>query len=439
MIKTEFEDAFSTEWIESNITDRTNELVILRQIIPWDKIIKKLATFYDKLKGPIGKSIRVVVAIFILNRYRLLSDRKIMAQIKENRYIQYFCNVPDEKVHYIMHPSNLSKLRNRYGIEGIEIIEQCTFDLLHSAGVIKGDNMLTDSSVLENNILYPTDVTLLYKAFKKLEIFANHRGLPVWWDNSTLKKIWREFNLNRDKDKDKIPDFFFEILMMFADALDIFKKIVNSVNASEREKALLELLIMFQDQNGQKLEGKKHIENRIVSFDEPDARPIVKGKKHPKCEFGTTAQYTFNREGFIITTENFIGKPSDKTLYPKTLELFIKRTKRHPDTIVGDKGYRSRTNLKNVPKNTNHVFLGLSTDVCEEKREFCQKARSATEGFISVAKNLRGLDCSLYKGLKGDRIWTLLCQTACNLKKFILLNQKDKIDEDCLVKLGLLG
>ena len=73
----------------------------------------------------------------------------------------------------------------------------------------------------------------------------------------------------------------------------------------------------------------------------------------------------------------------------------------------------------------------------EENQDFCCKARSATEGFIAVAKNLRGFGCSLYKGFEGDRIWSLLCQTAYNLKKFIQLLQAEKIKEESLLKLGL--
>ena len=72
-------------------------------------------------------------------------------------------------------------------------------------------------------------------------------------------------------------------------------------------------------------------------------------------------------------------------------------------------------------------------------RDFCRRARSATEGFIAVAQNLRGFGRSLYRGFSGDRIWTLLCQTAYNLKKLVQLYLSEKIEEESLVKLGLLA
>jgi len=40
----------------------------------------------------------------------------------------------------------------------------------------------------------------------------------------------------------------------------------------------LGLLILLDSQNDLKIQGVRHIENRIVSLDEVDARPIKKGK-----------------------------------------------------------------------------------------------------------------------------------------------------------------
>ena len=83
------------------------------------------------------------------------------------------------------------------------------------------------------------------------------------------------------------------------------------------------------------------------------------------------------------------------------------------------------------------MFLGRSDDVDEDQRDFCCKARSATEGFIAVAKNLRGFGRSLYRRLHGDKIWTLLCQTAYNLKKFLQLYRDKELENNSLATLGL--
>jgi hypothetical protein len=139
----------------------------------------------------------------------------------------------------------------------------------------------------------------------------------------------------------------------------------------------------------------------------------------------------------MITTENFIGNPSDKTLYGNTFNLFVKRMSGYPDIAVTDLGFRSRKNIKNTPKSVSHVFLGRSDDVVIDQREYCCKARSATEGFIAVAKNLRGFGKSLYHRFHGDKVWTLMCHTDYNLKKFLQLYKDGKLEEKSLRSLGL--
>jgi IS5 family transposase len=439
MIKSDFEEAFSKEWVETQITDSTNELAILRQVIPWQTIMDQLTTFYSNNSGRMGKSLRVMVALLILSRLRSLSDREVVKQVKENRYMQYFCNVPDADLATFVEPSVLSRFRKRLGQGGIAIIETGVFGLLRQSGIIKGDTLMMDSTVLSSNIVYPNDVLLIHKAFGKMSIFAGDYGLSLWWDQSHIKKRWRAFGRAK---KGERAAYLAEFYTLFVPALETFRTHIEALEIpeSQKEKAqnLLSLLSLLKDQTHQKLTGERHIDNRIVSLDEVDARPIKKGKSFPSCEFGTTLQMSFNRQGFMITTENLIGNPNDKTLYGDTLQLFGKRMGNDPDTVVTDLGFRSRDNLKNTPETISNVFLGRSSDVDESQQDFCCKARSATEGFIAVAKNLRGFGKSLYHGFHGDRIWTLLCQTAHNLKKFLQLYREEELEENSLAFLGLL-
>ncbi len=442
MIESSFEEAFSKEWVEAQITDSTNELVILRQVIPWQVIITQLTQFYSNDSGRSGKSLRIMVALLILCRLRLLGDDLVVAQVKENRYMQYFCNVPDSELANFVNSSSLCRFRRRLGEKGIAIIETEVFELLRRCDIIKGDTSMIDSTVLSSDIVYPNDVMLIRNAFGKMKTFAHDHELSLWWDNPHIKKRWRAFGLAK---KGERVAYLTEFYVLFVPALEIFRDHVKTLEAevpesrrrSLKAQELLALLTLLSHQTQQKLAKQQHIDNRIVSLDEVDARPIKKGKTFPSCEFGTTLQMSFNRQGFMITTENFIGNPGDATLYGGTMGLFQKRMGNHPDTVVTDLGFRSRDNRKNTPETISNVFLGRSHDVDEDQRDFCRKARSATEGFIAIAKNLRGFGRSLYRRLHGDRIWTLLCQTAYNLKKFLQLYRDEELENNCLVVLGL--
>lgn len=436
MIAHTFQDAFGPEWIKTYLPDPTNELITLRHIVPWQAIIDRLVPFYDAQKGRNGQSLRSMAAVSLIARLRQFSDRRVIKEIKENRYIQYFCNVPDASLKTCMHPTTLCTFRKRLGAQGIAIIEEEVFHHLKNAHAIEADMMLQDSTVLESPIIYPTDVRLLYKAFDKMAIIAKQAQIEPWWDQSQIKKLWRAYHLDKSKPLAYLCAFY----LLFEPALETFAthqrdlpKGTLKTQAQER----LDALLILDEQTQLKLEGERHIPHRLVSLDDLDARPIQKGKRHPKTEFGTMLQFAFNRQGFMITAENFIGKPDDKTLYGPTFEQYIKRMQALPNGAVTDSGFRSAKNLKLRAEDLDFVFMGNSSDVDEAYQATCLSARSATEGFIAVAKNLRGFGQSLYRGIKGATIWTLLNQCAYNLKKFLQLYHNEELSEETLMALRL--
>lgn len=438
MIAPTFDDVFSPQWVNTHITHPTHDLVILRHIIPWQSIIDPLLPSYAPHKGRMGRSLRTLVGIAVVARLRQLSDRKVIEAMQENRYVQYFCNVPDQGLLTFLHPTTLCRFRQRLGQEGIEGIEEQVFMHLKRAGAINADRMLMDSSVLDSPIIYPNDVRLLYKAFGKLGQCAKQQRLPLWWDLDTLKSRWRAFNLSK---AEKRQAYLTEFSALFVPALDAFRTYATVLAMSEKQREnavkLLSVLTLLETQTQQKLAGHIHIAHRLVSLDDLDARPIKRGKTHPSTEFGTTIQMTFNRQGCMITTENFIGHPNDTTLYGSTLEAFRKRMQGYPDTAVTDLGFRSAKNLKLHLKDIDQIFLGRSTDVDADHQAACRSARSATEGFIAVAKHLRGFGRSWDRGLHGARIWTRLHQCADNMKKFLQLYRNEALEDRTLVMLGL--
>ncbi len=443
MIAQTFEEVFSLQWVNTHLSHPTHDLIILRQLIPWQSIIDGLVPFYDLKTGRPGHALRTLVAVSIVSRLRQLSDRKVIEHIQENRYMQYFCNVPDQGLKTFMNPSTLCRFRKRVGQDGISLIEDEVFTCLKRADVIEADMMLMDATVLYSPIIYPTDVRLLYKAFDKMAILAIEGHIKPWWDIAHLKTRWRAYHLERSNRRTYLEEFytlFQPALAGFEQRLDQLDEPLDERKATSlkaRWRRLIKVLTLLDEQTQQKLAGQRHIDNRLVSLDDLDARPIQKGKSHPKTEFGTTLELTFNRQGFMITTENFIGQPNEKTLYPATLERFRKRMAAYPGGAVTDLGYRSTKNRKLNHEDIDYVVMGKSSDVAETHREACRSARAATEGFIAVAKNLRGFGRSLYRGLVGATLWSRLNQCAYNLKKFLQLYRNEALSEKTLLKLCL--
>src|SRR5712692_4487835 len=284
--------------------------------------------------------------------------------------------------------------------------------------------------------MYPTDIRLIDKAFDKMAALATEAQLDRWWDHAQLKQRWRAYHLNP---KDRLT-YLSEFFAVFVPAFERFAAHLAPLPHSplrQRWSPLLAVLTLLEKPTQHKVAGHRHIDKRLVSLDDLDARPITKGKSYPSTEFGTTLQMTFNRQGFLITTDHFIGQPNDTTLYGATLERFRERMQAYPGTAVTDLGFRSAKNLKRNAQEIAQVFMGSSADVDEAHQEACRKARSATEGFLAVAKHLRGFGRSLYRGLHGATLWTRLSQCAYNLQKFLQLYRAEALEESTLLKLHL--
>lgn len=224
MIAHSFQDALCPEWVKTHVPNRTHDLIILRKLIPWQPIIDGLVPFYNSQQGRTGCNLRTLSAVCIVARLRDLSDRKVIEHLQENRYMQYFCNVADRDLMTFMDASSLCRFRKRVGPQGMGFIENPVFTCLKQAGVIDDAMMLMDSTVLESPILYPTDVTLLRKAFHKMALLAAKAHLELWWDQDRIKRLWRAYHLDKSKPLAYLCAFY----LLFEPALETFAAHLNS-------------------------------------------------------------------------------------------------------------------------------------------------------------------------------------------------------------------
>jgi hypothetical protein len=316
------------------------------------------------------------------------------------------------------------------------IVEDQVFTHLKRAAVIDADMMLMDTTVLESPIMYPTDVRLLAKAFDKMAALATDAKLDLWWDQAHVKQRWRAYNLNQ---KDRLV-YLGEFHTLFVPAFASFAAHLDHLPQGplqQRWRHLLEVLTLLEAQTQQKLAGETHIDHRLVSLDDRDARPIKTGKSSPSTECGPTLQVTVNRQGLMITTDHFIGQPNDTTRYGPPLERFRERMHASPGTAVTDLGFRRAKNLTRNAHEIGQVLMGRSADVDEAHQEACRKARAATEGLIAVATHLRGFGRSLSRGLHGATLWTRLSQCAYNVNKFLQLSRAEALEESPRLTLRL--
>ena len=110
---------------------------------------------------------------FYIN-YLLFSDKPLVRDLHLNTSYMHFCSLTYDEISAsnkkgisVIDPSTLTKIRARLGAGRIEKINEAVTADLISKKIIDGKYLLTDTTTLEKNIAYPTEVSLLSRIIKE--------------------------------------------------------------------------------------------------------------------------------------------------------------------------------------------------------------------------------------------------------------------------------
>ncbi len=106
--------------------------------------------------------------MIVLKFYLLLSFEDLSEVVSKTPMYKRFCHIPVEVD--APTPTAMMKITKKYGVEIIEQLNERFILELRKQKVIKGRKPRVDSTVVEANIIYPTDANLLYKGVYLLKI-----------------------------------------------------------------------------------------------------------------------------------------------------------------------------------------------------------------------------------------------------------------------------
>jgi IS5 family transposase len=186
----------------------------------------------------------------------------------------------------------------------------------------------------------------------------------------------------------------------------------------------IELAQTLVSQTEQKLQGKKSIAERIVSFHDPEARPIRKGKLTKAVEFGRTLQLIQDSSGVILHYEVRKGNPSDRTELLAVLRNAKTTLGIKPKELAADRGYYTAENVMKLSK-AGIEKVGIpkvgrlsKTEKLHQRTPWfrqLQRFRCGIEASISMLKRKFSLGRVLARGSIGAAIWTGWAIFAYNL------------------------
>ena len=274
-----------------------------------------------------------------------LSDEELIARWVENAYWQYFCGETYFQHEPPIHPTSLTRYRQRLGPAGCEELLQLTIEAGVAEKVIEERDMaevLIDTTVMEKAITYPTDSKLYLKSLLRLNRQAKAHGIGLRQSYTrTGKRLaikasryaharqYRRMRKALKQLKGRLGRVVRDIERKTADWPSLPDTLAHELKLSKR-------LLAQQPKS----------RNKLYSLHAPEAECISKVKAHKRYEFGVKVSVaTTLRSNFVLASHALPGNPYDGHTLPKTLLRCFETTGKVVKAAFVDRG---RTVLDDV-------------------------------------------------------------------------------------------
>ena len=173
------------------------------------------------------------------------------------------------------------------------------------------------------------------------------------------------------------------------------------------------------------LHGNTRAPGKLVSLFEPHTEIIRKGKAAKPTEFGKMVKIQEAEQQIVTHYEVYDERPSDADLLVPAIDVHAAAVR--PSAAVGHRRRRASSRRATKPPRTNAASSASrsptsaprapSASKLHKKRWFrnAQKWRTGCEGRISLLKRRHGLNRCRYKGAAGMKRWVGLGVIADNL------------------------
>jgi IS5 family transposase len=384
--------------------------------------------------------------LLLLKHVRNWSFDTLEREVKMNLAYRDFTRiglgkVPDAKT--------LARIGQALGGEVIAKLHYRLVSMAKEEGVVRGRKMRVDTTVVETNIHYPTDSSLLgdgarvlTRTMKKIEHKAGGKLKRKVRDRmrSVNRRTIAIATASRHKGpegEEKRKKEYRELLRLSRQILNDTKRVMAEMDQmpARRKKGLrglsdglsavsARMRQVLKQTKARIFQGLTQLPGKIVSIFEAHTEIIRKGKASKPTEFGKLVQLQEAENQIITHYDVFDQRPSDRELLQGAVAKHQRILGRIPRLVTADAGYYSQAQARAVeamgvkwlavPNRNTH---SAERKQLEKSRWFkkAQAWRTGCEGRISVVKRRHGLRRCLYRGLEGMKRWVGLGVLADNL------------------------
>jgi len=413
----------------------------------------------SRSRGRKGMPAELVLRLLVLKHVRNWSYEVLEREVRANLVYRHFTRVGGGKV-----PD--AKTMGRWGVavapDVLERVHARIVAIAREKRVIEGRRMRVDTTVVETNIHYPTDssllgdgVRVLTRTMKRITKIAGTGGTALRDRGRSVQlkvlEIARAVRAKGQQSQEKLKSAYSRLLHATSRVVGQAKRFAEEIAAgvkrsrtSLKQMALeglreeLETMVALVKQvtkqtRARIFRGETHTQGKILSLFEPSTEVIRKGKAAKPNEFGKMVKLQEAENQIVVDYEVYARRPNDADLLIPAIETHRAKLGRSPYLVAADAAFYSAKNEAAAKaKGVKRVCIpNRSTKSVERRREQKkrwfrngQRWRTGCEGRISVVKRRHGLNRCRYRGEVGMQRWVGLGVIADNLVNIGRAQQK---------------
>lgn len=405
---------------------------------------------YSRTRGRPGTPAEVVLRLLLLKHIRNWSYAVLEREVRANLVYRQFTRIGAAKV---PDAKTLGRLGVALGPEVVEQIHRRVVAIAQEQRIVHGRRMRVDTTVVETDIHYPTDssllndgVRVLTRAMKRIAELACAAGTKLRDRTKSARRyallIARISRSRSQQGKERRQQNYRKLVTITGRVVgqakafvrDVLSGVKGSVDllgqmAIEGHCVYLDTMIppvqqVMRQTRERVFGGDPRTPGKLVSLFEPHTEIIRKGKAAKPTEFGKMVKIQEAEQQIVTHYEVCDQRPSDSDLLVPALHLHEEQFGRPPRVLAADAGFFSARNEAAAhERGVKRVAIpNLSAKSAERKKlhrkpwfRHAQRWRSGCEGRISLLKRRHGLNRSRYKGSDGIKRWVGLGVIADNL------------------------
>lgn len=335
-----------------------------------DTILNKYPEIYEMVKQDItgrkegsnlGRqdmpTVEQIVRAAIYKEMKNLTYRELEYEQHDSRMCAAFIKLDDRKAFSF---ETFQKYISRISGESLNKVLVAINKIAMGEDMEDGRSIRTDSTVVETNIHYPTNNSLIWDCIKTIDRLLKKlkdNGLEIKVRSYKKQAKKNHYKINNTKSKDKRKKEFKKQLKLLRSSINqaehaltvtVPKTITEWIETEAAIKVLRDLLSKAEkvydiSWRHEILEKSVPNEDKIFSIYEDHTDIIVKGNR--EVEFGHKVNLATGRSNLILDCRILDGNPADATIYTDVLDGIEANYGIVPRDMVADGAYSSRDNV----------------------------------------------------------------------------------------------